>query len=1145
MTTFRPLMMKEKAFLSLILSLLFFGFSYSQVTLQQESFETTSGYTSSIAFQTDSGDDYFLRGEDGDFGMVNLTGEDGTFYIGAEDTDADGMPGEVGVTLDAVVVSGYNTLDVQIAAAAPRNNAYDAADDYLYVEYNMDGGGWTRVGAFENDGTAFNQEMRLDSDLDGTGEGAQLTSTFQDFTFSIPVTGTSLQVRVLTYMNSGNEEIAFDNVRVRGVLACTPASISSVSPTTGPVGTVVTINASAGDLTGASVTFNGTAATVLSSSTTQLEVEVPSGATTGDIVITDSQPCDATYSSFTVINDDTTSCDVVGSGTFTDLFISEVTDASAGSLSYVEIFNATGATIDMTNYVVRITNNGSANTDIPLTGMLNDNDSFILATAVGGSSCPGAGGDGSLADQTDVSSGVNNNDCITLRAAGTLTLIDIWGVCDGSSWINALGLGSEGYDFQRLGTSTAPSTTFDSSEWTIVDFDSCDDNYADIESYDGTRTAPTVTGQPSISLASCGISTSLTVTGTEAVSGGAALAYQWYFSAPGDAGWTALTDAGVYTGSMTATLSISSIIGLDGYQYYCQLREDDATCFQASESNRLDIGATVSTWNGMAWDVVPDNTRITVIDGDFDTGTDGNIDACSLFVDAAATLTIEAGDYVSIENDLTVDGDLQVEHEGSLVMVDDSGAVTVNGNLDVHKTTTTLTAWYDYTFWSSPITNETIGSVFAGVPAHRIHRFETANFNDANADGSDDEGDDWITVGPATVMTPGVGYITTSANSGTFPRTDDRTFNGAVNNGVVQPTVVLNGAVGGSDDWNLLGNPYPSAVDADLLLGNAANTGVLDGTIYFWVHNLPPSATNPGPYGHNFSTDDYASYSFGLGAGTAAVSGGATPNGNIASGQSFFVESIANGMATFNNSMRITSGNDQFFRGNTAVAQDKDLIWLNLTNEEGAFSQILLGFTDEATMQADRGYDGRRFAGGFVSFYSLINDDIYAIQGRPGIEVEDVIPLGISTLMQSQTLYAIDIDDMRGDFNLYDIFLHDKTLNVMHDLKTGAYRFDIEVGTFNDRFEIVFQKQILSVDDPTAVDRELLHYTRDGITSIFMSDASLIQGVEAYDMLGRKLLQEHVNGGAERMQLPMFQEAPKIIRVTHLDGTIYVKKIIR
>ena len=82
-------------------------------------------------------------------------------------------------------------------------------------------------------------------------------------------------------------------------------------------------------------------------------------------------------------------------------------------------------------------------------------------------------------------SGINNNDCITLRKSGAL--IDVWGVCDGSNWINAAGLGSDGYDFQRKSTATAPSTTFNIADWTTVDFTSCDDNYADIENYVGNQ----------------------------------------------------------------------------------------------------------------------------------------------------------------------------------------------------------------------------------------------------------------------------------------------------------------------------------------------------------------------------------------------------------------------------------------------------------------------------------------------------------------------------------------------------------------------------------------------------------------------------------------------------------------------------------
>jgi hypothetical protein len=67
-----------------------------------------------------------------------------------------------------------------------------------------------------------------------------------------------------------------------------PPTITSLSPTSGPVATAVTI---AGNNFGATkgtstVTFNGTAATPTSWSATSLVVPVPAGATTGSVIVT-------------------------------------------------------------------------------------------------------------------------------------------------------------------------------------------------------------------------------------------------------------------------------------------------------------------------------------------------------------------------------------------------------------------------------------------------------------------------------------------------------------------------------------------------------------------------------------------------------------------------------------------------------------------------------------------------------------------------------------------------------------------------------------------------------------------------------------------------------------------------------------------
>lgn len=66
----------------------------------------------------------------------------------------------------------------------------------------------------------------------------------------------------------------------------TPPTISYTSPFVGPVGTSITIVGNYFGSTAGNVTFNGTAATPASWSNTQIVVPVPSGASTGPLVVT-------------------------------------------------------------------------------------------------------------------------------------------------------------------------------------------------------------------------------------------------------------------------------------------------------------------------------------------------------------------------------------------------------------------------------------------------------------------------------------------------------------------------------------------------------------------------------------------------------------------------------------------------------------------------------------------------------------------------------------------------------------------------------------------------------------------------------------------------------------------------------------------
>ena len=145
-----------------------------------------------------------------------------------------------------------------------------------------------------------------------------------------------------------------------------------------------------------------------------------------------------------------------------NLFISEVTDAGVGSLSYIELFNGTGATVNLANYRLRVYYNGSptlqTTSDLLLSGTMPNNTVKVIAI-------------GSTANQGGVvpnlvfasCNGVNNNDNIILTTT-TGTVIDNWGATDGSVYTPNGG----GYVYRRNASATHPSTTWNPADWTAI-----------------------------------------------------------------------------------------------------------------------------------------------------------------------------------------------------------------------------------------------------------------------------------------------------------------------------------------------------------------------------------------------------------------------------------------------------------------------------------------------------------------------------------------------------------------------------------------------------------------------------------------------------------------------------------------------------
>jgi hypothetical protein len=102
---------------------------------------------------------------------------------------------------------------------------------------------------------------------------------------------TSIGVTVPSGATTGTVVVTVNGVASNGVtfsVTVPSPTITSVSPSSGPTGTAVTITGSNFGATQGSSTvmFNGTAATVTSWSATSIGVTVPSGASTGNVVVT-------------------------------------------------------------------------------------------------------------------------------------------------------------------------------------------------------------------------------------------------------------------------------------------------------------------------------------------------------------------------------------------------------------------------------------------------------------------------------------------------------------------------------------------------------------------------------------------------------------------------------------------------------------------------------------------------------------------------------------------------------------------------------------------------------------------------------------------------------------------------------------------
>ena len=589
------------------------------------------------------------------------------------------------------------------------------------------------------------------------------------------------------------------------------------------------------------------------------------------------------------------------------------------------------------------------------------------------------------------------------------------------------------------------------------------------------------------------------------------------------------------------------------------------TCTSVASSSVTINSLVTNTWKGivLGWDVTtpPTADQKIVFDSTDLYTLNSDIVACSC--EAKSDITVKNGHTLTLTNELTVVGLANVVFEdgASLVQINN---VTINnnsGDIYYHRATTARAT--DYTYWSSPVSPMTLGELYSQIGS-LFYSYEVTA-----------PGEGWKQEGSGTNMETGIGYIANRSAAiplpGPPPPPDllDFTFIGMPNNGHYEINVFANKSY-------LLGNPYPSALDAETFLND--NAGVLNGTLYFWTHNtqIGIGVSDPGTGVYAYSGNDYATYnatggvaatqrdidpSTGLpylvGGGGSALSSGQVPTGKIGSGQGFFAStktSLSGSKIVFDNTMRvgvngITGNNTQFFKKRNSKTEkviEKNRVWLNLTNTQGAFKQTLVGYVTDATNDYDDRFDGESFDGNeFVDFYSVNQDKNLVIQGRAlPFDENDEVPLGYRTTINGA--FTINIDQVDGSLTNQVVFIEDKLTNTVTDLKSGNYTFNTVAGTFNDRFVLRYTNtnKTLSTTSLNTLANTVLVSNKNKQIKV-NSFAQTIDKVTIYDLLGRQIYQkDQVNSNELSIANLVSSRQTLVVKTVLQNGTIVTDKII-
>ena len=603
-------------------------------------------------------------------------------------------------------------------------------------------------------------------------------------------------------------------------------------------------------------------------------------------------------------------------------------------------------------------------------------------------------------------------------------------------------------------------------------------------------------------------------------------------------------------------------------------------------ANASGAWTTQGTWQyGNVWDAhnlphkdwvivrLTNNSKVTTVDSHTTLG---------LLVDGGSELEIQNDQQLRNTKYILLDGQIDLVGESQLVQTASSSLdVASSGYLE--RDQSGKSSVYHYNHWSSPVgainttTNNadfTLATIvrdgtdpnnpqpvnftgaWDGAPTTPISISEGWIFKFAN---HPDNYDNWILghVKSTGAISPGEGY--SQKGSGTASGSQNYVFVGKPNNGVISRPV-------GGGNLYLMGNPYPSALDANQFIldnvasvessGDVIGSGTTTGALYFWEHW--------GGNSHFLAQYEGGYATYNLTGATLAVpdpdvssngAGSVLPKRYVPVGQGFFVQgSLAGGTIEFNNGQRAfqreSDGNSVFVSrsaGTPPMGNEIDKVYFRFTTPEGPKRQLLLGVKEGLPKGVNYGYDAPMIYKQHTDCSWTINDAPYVIQTIGELNSKTVLPLEIKVGTAGVCKFETEgLNDLEDNINVY---FRDKKTGERTQLEEGVQvQFELEAGDHKDRFSVVFDVKEIALDNVSNHEDNLTVGYNAANNTVFVAgnDKFSMSAIRLYNILGQEVMSHgRQYDGVQTVYLPVnVSTGTYILNFMYNNETRVSKKIM-